>query len=406
MARKKSDLWIFNYDFEYRLAKKGPIKIAGSQITPWYFLNRNSLILTPLLKSGDTMLVYEKPAAILLEQYLEYSVVPPELLEFIPESETNSVLEDFQPILDDSIKNHLLIFWGLAQQAFNFASFPLRFSLIEKLNSKLFTTNLRERFLPPSWQIPCLALTDKIITEHTLKTIVKKQIKKNGISLIKHAFGVSGRLIDETDGTSLSHHQLKRWQHWIKREGGILIEKKLQIEQEWSLQLQFIKGGKFEVLVLTRLFNTSDFAYRGTAISQADQTLIPTLLKQLNPLLNYISSLGYQGPLGLDIVETEDGTLQLLEINARYTMGRVAFAWQKRLGEYPHNYFTSFFYNGSSNLRRIVKSAQEISLNMGANLFIINQVSHPLEKRSFITLYVGSDSIQRNLKCVKNLGLH
>ncbi len=393
---KNGKLWIFNYDFEFQLAGRGSIQITESKILPWYFLNRNAIILAPLLKPADSLIVYEKPEITLLDHYRECSIQIPRMIDLKIKQETRSAIDDFSHFISyRKKKGSRLAFWGLSQKALRLITDPPVFDLIYNLNSKIGTNRLRENYLSVDWHIPSLELTDKTVTLASLESSVREYLFRNGECLIKHAFGTAGRLIEELSDKNISLSKLKRWLHWIKKEGGLLIEKKIEIRQEWSLQLHFFKDEPVQSIALTRLFNSVDRSYQGTIIHQADQKKLPILMEEIRPVIDHIIELGYLGPLGIDLIESQSGNFHLLEINARYTMGRLAYEWYKRSGSFDTGHFFNFFYPNSSQieLKTILNNYDSIVLPYQTKWSVINNIVNRNSNKSFITLYVESNSL-------------
>ncbi|MCP4294148.1 MAG: hypothetical protein GY786_00905 [Proteobacteria bacterium] len=391
-------LWIFNYDFEFQLAGRGSIQITESKILPWYFLNRNAIILAPLLKPADSIIVYEKPEMTLLDHYNERSIQIPRMIDLKIKQQTLSAVDDFSHFISyQKKKGRRFAFWGLSPKAQKLITDPPVFNLIHNLNSKIGTNRLRENYLPVDWHIPSLELTDKTVTLTSLESSVREYLSRNGECLIKHAFGTAGRLIEVLSDQNISLSKLKRWLHWIKKEGGLLIEKKIEIHQEWSLQLHFFKDEPVQSIALTRLFNSVDRSYQGTIIHQADQRKLPILMKELQPVIDHITELGYQGPLGIDLIESQLGCFHLLEINARYTMGRLAYEWYKRSGPSDTGHFFNFFYPNSSQieLKTILNNYNSIVLTSQTKWSVINNIVNQHSYKSFITLYVESNSLDQ-----------
>ena len=121
------------------------------------------------------------------------------------------------------------------------------------------------------------------------------------------------------------------------------MEKSIPVLQEWSVQVEIGAKGTIEPVALTRLFSGPNGGYLGTVISESDQENLAQFVRYFSPVLKNIAEQGYFGALGLDLIESTDGSFKLLEINGRLTMGRVAFEWHRRLGGHFASLYTHLF---------------------------------------------------------------
>jgi len=165
-----------------------------------------------------------------------------------------------------------------------------------------------------------------------------------GESLIAKApFGTSGtqnkRVLEEKEMDGV----LGGWiRNTIESQGSIVLEPWLNKEADLSIQFE-IGPSQIRILGIRHYVNGSRLEYRGTALDPKLSTLSSEALQYLHssvaPLERWrkmiqklgttIRDLGYQGPAGVDALlwRELDGSLRLkplVELNPRWTMGRVA----------------------------------------------------------------------------------
>ncbi|MDQ8188336.1 DUF455 family protein [Pelagicoccus sp. SDUM812002] len=154
---------------------------------------------------------------------------------------------------------------------------------------------------------------------------------------------------DEEIGTPLKSWMEKVW----AEQGAVVVEPWLERVFDFSVQLEMREEG-LRVVGYTRLVNNVRGQFRGIVTNGFCQGLEPEVVKfimqrvegrprlyqwyedvLLPELGARLSAVGYKGPLGIDafIYRDWEGMLQLkpvVEINLRYTMGRVAWELGKR----------------------------------------------------------------------------
>ncbi len=303
-----SRLWVFNYDYEFSLAGRAAEKLSRHK--PWALLNRSSWWMAPLLAVEDLLLVYQSPPPLLLEHLGHLLGFVPSLLVCPPKIETNSPLKDLDPFLQAA---HSLGLWGQPE--------PL--GLMRHINSKAFSYQAREELLGREYRVPARWFEAKGQGPADLERALLEFEQEQGPLLVKDPFGSSGAFLCYQPGPS----DLARLWAWAKQSGGLLFEQKLEKRREESLHFDFqAQGWVYRGRV--ELHSTAEGGYLG---SRVDQDRPCSFLEGLTPLLLRIHELGYQGPLGLDLLYGFSDHPRLLEINARWTMGRMALEWKQRL---------------------------------------------------------------------------
>ena len=392
-------LWVFNYDFEFELARL-PLQIKGrGDFLPWHFLNRFSSLLMPLCREDDFIVNYEAPNPTLLkilEEKLGYKVKFIKKLEPI---ESNSPLLHLLPTLpDDQSKGLSLQPWGwsplaikLEQQLQSKQIVPT-VKTIKEINSKESSYLWRTRLLDESFQIPSSAIRVNESSSEYLSGGIEDFFQEHGEFYVKHFYGTSGKLTDKIDAPQVEEKKLKKYLQWIKSSGGLLFEKKLEYEREWSLHVDIKTKDSIQFIGITKLLSKGDGSYGGSIVRDEDVTLSQGLMKDLEPLFREISATNYLGPLGIDLLQTTEGEYKLLEVNSRWTMGRIALEWNKAINSYPLGLFIqeSFSQSRFNRPNELLLFCQGLEKELGLEITVINFVAASGKSdKIWTTLFIG-----------------
>ncbi|OGG99737.1 MAG: hypothetical protein A2600_14015 [Candidatus Lambdaproteobacteria bacterium RIFOXYD1_FULL_56_27] len=310
-----SRLFAYNYDFEFEL--------AGAQVQParhrlpWHLLNRQALLLWPLLEPGDFLAVYEEPDPALVAPLAERLGFVPKWW-VIPAQETNRVGQDLQGMDLGGLE---LVPWGWSPSMERLAGkdtglLPARF------NSKLFSHALRPKELAPR-----AAVVDD---PQWLPRFLAQAQQEWGRLLVKHPWGASGKWQLALDGPPTAK-VLATARAWVREAGGVLVEERLPLEGEWSLQFEVEANGP-KLLGITRLFCDPMGSHRANQVGLQPQVPLKPVLQAAEAMAGVLAQEGYLGPLGVDLLESRGG-LKIGELNARLTMGRLCLEWARALGE-------------------------------------------------------------------------
>lgn len=166
-------------------------------------------------------------------------------------------------------------------------------------------------------------------------------------AMVKAPFGTSGANVRRVATKNDLTRPLEGWiRNIIESQGEIVVEEFLNKTCDLSVQIEI---GKHRTTVLeTRKFVTGSRAeYRGTYLGKRligfTEPELRLLHRSFEPwerlardLGNELRALGYLGPAGIDalIWRDQSGELRLkplVELNPRWTMGRVALALEERL---------------------------------------------------------------------------
>ncbi|MBU2649136.1 hypothetical protein KKI24_30795 [bacterium] len=395
-------LWVYNYDFEFELANELRTYRKDSGFHPWYFLNRSWHVMLPLSSSSDNILVYENPhpqISALLKEKLGYL---PGFVVLQPAYESNAVFEDLKPRGSVHLPAGMgtLVPWGWSPKAVAFGKeigsyVPEKKNLqtVNRVNSKITSHLLRQHFLPQTQQIPDRIIEETDLRKEGLETLLNRFLQHQGPGFIKHPYGSAGRLSDRCASTGFSGRKIRKWENWIRATGGILLEKAIAIKQEWSIQVQIDEDGILHPIALTRLFSGTQGNYLGTVVADEDQNQLDWHRTRLSPVLDEIVAMGYQGPLGVDLIETVDGTVRLLEINGRLTMGRIAFEWHRAIADLPVSLLTTLFFRSGGILETdaILDRIRESEQQFGCRMTLLNVVPDLTQNSFMIALLIAAE---------------
>lgn len=172
--------------------------------------------------------------------------------------------------------------------------------------------------------------------------------------LIKANFGASGR--ERLVGSGRPTSEMNQWlAKRLDRDGAVFVEPFVEAVEEAGLQWELSRENAEPQLVgVVPLLSDERGQYRGSAIPSS--AVVPAQWRNAVEVSRRAAqralSLGYFGPLGIDAMRYRDasGTIRdrpLQDINARWTMGRLALGWRDLIPE-----------NGTACLRAGTELAQ------------------------------------------------
>ena len=396
-------LWIFNYDFEFELAKKNSISFDVSSSYPWHYLNRSTNLLLPLTIPEDIILVYETPPDAIQSALADKLGYLPNYIPFKSEVESNSLLDDLASVdkLEEIVSRNLpLSPWGWSEKAFQFQkklnqATPLDYLVVRQVNAKCFSHYLRDQFLPHQFAIPAKSI-ETALTVHELESELNRFHHHHSNFFIKHNYGTAGYLTDYCASTGFTNRKLKKWKSWLNQGGGLLLEKQESVADEYSLQLEIEDENRIHSLVLTNLLSRKDSHYQGTVIDDSFTNLKEKLAHQLSSVINQLGKTGYVGPVGIDLIKTGSGDYKLLEINARLTMGRVAYEWHRKVNPYPMGILSHLFLKDRKLKppEAIVECCQRLEEKYHCSIFLFNLIVQKNNLISMIGFFIGSETTE------------
>lgn len=317
------------------------------------------LALLPLYLCApdDVVLLPQRPSLDFLRSLGRAGFAIPELVEHPPGS----------PLIGELAqrKIHALRPWGWSPQV-EWVAAPLRDQLSmpqtwreawRPLYSKAWSAVALGEFLPTcgeDW------LCDAQVVGQTCASMeeVGAQLEHRAAEgwdqvVIKGAFGAAGQSQVRLDPAQPRADQSAQVARLLEGQGEVVVEPWLDKLVDLSAQLEISAPGQARLLGWTRFFTDGRGQYRGSFVSQPlgglDQELRRFLTGEgrdqrrlwrffdtlADFLAGRLADSGYTGPLGVDaLVFRQDGRLRLkpiVEINPRFTMGRVALGLARRV---------------------------------------------------------------------------
>jgi uncharacterized ferritin-like protein (DUF455 family) len=219
------------------------------------------------------------------------------------------------------------------------ASWPAE---LGRLYDKTWAFEQRERFLRAHTD-PFLLRDEAAVLQD--KDAVLERISRGGNWVLKRPFSTSGQ-----GRIRLRAPVEAQGERWIERQlktGPLLVEPWQDRVADFSVQTEIHKD-RIQILGKGRFWTAPSGAYRGALLGPWTLGLDPGTIRVLQEaqvgkrldqaalqVARAAQDQGYRGPLGVDamVVRTADGLrLQpILEVNPRYTMGRIALGLNKRL---------------------------------------------------------------------------
>jgi hypothetical protein len=158
--------------------------------------------------------------------------------------------------------------------------------------------------------------------------------------VVKAIFGMSGRQRLLGRGLALTDSVANWCAKTLAREGAILFEPWVEKIDEVGIQLDVPALGEPKIAGVVPLLTDATGAYRGSQIdaegaAESDWSLACEFAMRA---AGRVQQLGYFGPLGIDALRYRDteGAVRLrplMDINARFTMGRLALGWKRLLSK-------------------------------------------------------------------------
>lgn len=169
--------------------------------------------------------------------------------------------------------------------------------------------------------------------------------KENGLVYFKAPWSSSGRGLLYTKDLELRH--IQPWLRGVIRSQGSVIgeiayNRKLDFATEWECKngeasflglSTFITSprGKYKSNAVADQESLAGFILNAIDVTRKENNLSEIISRQKLLLETYVSA-NYSGPLGIDMLVTEDGNVNpCVEINFRNTMGRVAIDIHRRI---------------------------------------------------------------------------
>lgn len=245
---------------------------------------------------------------------------------------------------------------------------------------------IRERALPDSAQIERLralshrrtaaqllekfGFADVPVEARDRETALAAIDALEGEAYIKLPWSSSGRGVFAVSGMSRSK-LIEYIDGFIRRQGSVIVEKAYRKQRDFAM-LFYSMDNKVTYAGLSLFDTLPGGAYSSNILlpqSEIERTLgidAAILSAKVGQALEEIVAPVYTGPLGVDMLLTEDGAIVPgIEINLRYTMGFIALAVEKRLGSGIMTVAPGVVAAGSINLSPVPGAAFSITFRDG-----------------------------------------
>lgn len=210
--------------------------------------------------------------------------------------------------------------WTLAEQ---FLPAP---GIVAEVNSKTWSNELvRELGLPGAGQV--VRSVDELV-----KTVTSQEFQ----TLIKDPYGVSGRALIEvaTPGVLRAVERVLRKQVDAGCRVELIVQEKYPKHHDFSGHLLLDRNGDWDFLGL-QLMTNRGFRHFGSSPIPAGLIDEGWYAETLADVVPAIAKTGYWGPVGVDAMLLDDGTvIPVLEINARQSLGLLALELERRATEH------------------------------------------------------------------------
>jgi len=303
-------LWIANLSFEQQLDRSwnAPAHIQR-------FETELASIFAPLLRAGD-LIVSPTLSDSFHERLRGLGCAP---FETVPEVNRRLVVE---------LGIEEVIPWGwtepLLQLSRRIKPRPELPSIeaVTTANSRAFSIALEQEFhcgLDGAMAVTSLADLDQCASQWHGENII-----------LKTNLGQSGRGHRRGSWSPERHSWAGKT---IQKEGSIIVEPLVSPIKEYGIQWHIPKDRPPILIGTTTLISDESGSYAGSRIQPThDESELKAIFKHQRLAVERIAELSYIGPVGIDamvyqLADGSTGIRPLQDINARWTMGRLAMEW-------------------------------------------------------------------------------
>ena len=220
--------------------------------------------------------------------------------------------------------------------------------VVEQVNRRVFRCEIERE-----WNIG-LAGAAVASSLDELDAVVQRRGNAPRGWLLKANFGMSGREARRGRGTQLDDNTRNWARRRLQSAGPIVFEPIVERVAEAGIQIEISQKDEPLLVGVTPLLVDRNGVYRGSRFAYPAGELAawqPAVESGLQ-LAKRLQGLGYFGPLGVDAMQYRDdagtGRLRpLQDLNARYTMGRLALGFRRVL---PADWCGSWLHFGTKNL--------------------------------------------------------
>jgi hypothetical protein len=306
-------LFVGNFDFEHRLAYgNGPLPQRLEAVNA-----RLASAWLAIVEPGDAVWIASRDAAGELERLAEIGL--------------QGARAVFNPA--ELTEPHRVVFWGENDWAVEFAKrSQLEWrgcdpAIVRRVNSRRFKHQLETTLSVMLDGASCTTSIDELAS--AVETLAHRGW------VLKGEFGGAGR--DVRFGAGAPSKDVIAWASNRFRHGlAVTVEPRLERVDEAGIQFEIHRNGRVEFLGVTPLLTRPNGGYLGSGFRD-DPSLIETwmeAIKVCSEAARRVAAEGYFGPLGIDAMRYRgvDGAIQtraIQDLNARYTMGRLALGLRR-----------------------------------------------------------------------------
>lgn len=342
-----STLWVGNFSFEDELQGKNQpsamVQRFAAELAP---------CLTGATSEGDMILCSEPVGESYSDQLKQIGVEPPEFLSFEDIKKRRGEVTAVEP-------------WGWSPAVLRVVQqigvFPHpSFESVEKVNSRQFSFQIARK-------LDCHLNGECEVRDLSqLRIELSRKCYEAGF-VVKSNYGQSGRGQIINSSHTLTAQQEKWIDKKLKVDKVILLEPRLHNLNEFGLQWDIPEQGSPTLFGISQLKSDDRGQYLGSTFGfdlQAFPEVEEIIHNQRRAVLE-IQRFGYFGPVGIDamIYLDQDGKRKsrpLQDINARWTMGRLAIHWANRC--FPESSSPICWTHSQSISHRLAKKTSPVEV--------------------------------------------
>lgn len=321
-----SRIFLGNFNFEHELA---PAPHGGTDRAAHIAGSDRDWAWVAIAKRDDIVLTESQFAAVDFSELAELGLPIPHFVAFADET--------------FPIHNGQLVSWGWTEsvraignsRGWECVGPPI--DVVRQVNSRAFRYGVE-----CEWNIG-LAGSAVARSLDELEAVVQRNGDTPRGWLLKANFGMSGREARRGRGTRLDDNTRNWALRRLQISGPIVFEPIVERVAEAGIQIDIPQSREPELVGVTPLLIDRSGVYRGSRFACPTSQIAGREMESWQAavdfglrLANRLQALGYFGPLGVDAMKYRDETGEirlrpLQDINARYTMGRLALGFRRIL---------------------------------------------------------------------------
>jgi hypothetical protein len=306
-------LWIGNFEFEHRLADPDrtlPAKLQrlNAELAP---------VWLSVAEDGDAIWMPE-PVPLDFWETMAAAGFP----RVTPVADWRAHVADYEPTP-----------WGWTPELLDVAARAAPQRVLPSMHSVRTANSRRWSFAwETKWQIglPHAAACESV--DNVQRAIASLPESAAGW-VVKAEFGMSGR--ERLLGRGSPNEAMAAWlQRRLRTDGVVFFEPWVNCIAEAGMLFEVPATDPPQLIGVAEMLPSAQGQYAGSVFAGTSQTNWSTAVDVSHRAAVELQRLGYVGPLGIDAMwyRTADGELALRplqDVNARWTMGRLALGWRR-----------------------------------------------------------------------------